>query len=87
MVEVKIKPQWKKAALKEAEELGALRRSITNGAGNQAGFVGEKVVADFLEVKKANTDDYDLVTIKEKTYVICLRMSSTRKQNSVKKVI
>ena len=68
MVEVKINPQWKKAALKEAEEMGALRKSITNGEGNLAGFVGERVVADYLEVKKANTYEYDLVTKKEKTY-------------------
>ena len=68
MVEVKIKPHWKKAALKEAEELGALRKSITNGAGNLAGFVGERVVAEYLGVKKANTYEYDLITKKEKTY-------------------
>ena len=68
MVEVKIKPQIKKAALKEASELGALRQSITGGAGNWAGFVGERIVAEYLGVKKANTYEYDLVTKKEKTY-------------------
>ena len=68
MVEVKIKPQLKKAALKEASELGALRQSITGGAGNWAGFVGERIVAEYLGVKKANTYEYDLVTKKEKTY-------------------
>ena len=68
MVEVKIKAYWKKAALKEAEEMGSLRKSITGGAGNLAGFVGERVVADYLGVKKANTYEYDLITKKEKTY-------------------
>jgi hypothetical protein len=68
MVEVKIKPQWKRAALKEASELGPLKKSITGGAGNWAGFVGEIVVADYLGIKKANTYEYDLVTKKEKTY-------------------
>lgn len=68
MVEVKIKPHWKKAALKEAEEMGPLRQSITGGAGNLAGFVGERVVADYLNVKKENTYQYDLITKKEKTY-------------------
>ena len=68
MVEIEIRPQWKRAALKEAEEMGSLRKSITNGAGNQAGFIGERVVADYLSIKKANTYQYDLVTKKEKTY-------------------
>src|SRR5271157_4415453 len=68
MVEVLIKPQWKKAALKEAEEMGSLRQSITGGKGNQAGFVGEQVVADYLNVEKDNTYQYDLITKKEKTY-------------------
>ena len=68
MVEVKVKPQWKRAALKEAEEMGALKFSITGGAGNLAGFVGERVVADYLGVEKANTYQYDLKTKKERTY-------------------
>ena len=68
MVEVKIKPQWKRSALKEASELGALSKSITGGAGNWAGFLGEIVVANYLDVKKANTYEYDLVSKKEKTY-------------------
>jgi hypothetical protein len=69
MVEVTVKPQWKRAALKEAEEMGSLKKSITKGAGNQAGFIGERVVADYLGVKKANTYQYDLVNgQKEKTY-------------------
>ena len=68
MVEIIIRPQLKRAALKEAEKMGSLRQSITKGAGNQAGFVGERAVADYLNVKKANTYQYDLVTKKEKTY-------------------
>lgn len=68
MVEIKIKSYWKKVASKEAEKLGALRKSITNGQGNLAGFIGERVVADYLDVKKLNTYQYDLITKKEKTY-------------------
>jgi hypothetical protein len=68
MVEIKVKPQWKRSALKEAEKLGAIRQSITGGAGNLAGFVGERVVADYLSIEKANTHQYDLITKKEKTY-------------------
>jgi hypothetical protein len=67
MVEVDIKPQWKKVALKEAEELGALRKSITGGQGNQAGFLGEIVVADYLAVNRNNSYGHDLVG-KKKTY-------------------
>ena len=70
MVEVIVKQQWKRAALKEAEELGALRQSITGGAGNLAGFVGERVVADYLGVEKENTYQYDLITKKAKTYEV-----------------
>jgi hypothetical protein len=68
MVEIKIKSSWKKAALKEASELGPLKKSITGGAGNWAGFIGERVVADYLNVEKDNTYQYDLVTKKSKTY-------------------
>lgn len=68
MVEVVIKPQWKRTALKEAEELGALRKSITQGAGNQAGFLGEIAVADYLEVERENTFGHDLVGKKDRTY-------------------
>src|SRR5271157_3553526 len=68
MIEIKIKSNWKTAALKEAKEMGALRQSITGGEGNTAGFIGERVVADYLDVKKANTYQYDLITKKEKTY-------------------
>ena len=68
MVEVSIKPSWVKAAKKEADEMGALRKSITKGEGNCAGFLGEIVVSKFLKVKKENTYQYDLITKKAKTY-------------------
>lgn len=61
MVEVKIKPQWMRTALKESKDLGALRQSITKGAGNAAGFIGELVVANYLGIKKKNTYQYDLI--------------------------
>jgi len=68
MVEIKIKPNWKKSALKEAKALGALKKSITGGEGNLAGFLGERVVAEYLNIEKENTYQYDLITKKEKTY-------------------
>jgi len=68
MVEIKIRPQLKRAALEEAEKMGSLKKSITGGAGNAAGFVGERIVANYLGIKKANTYQYDLITKKEKTY-------------------
>ena len=68
MIEVKIKPQWKKASLKEANEMGTIRNSITKGDGNLAGFIGERVVADYLGVKKDNTYEYDLINKRDKTY-------------------
>ena len=68
MIEVTIHPQLKRAALKEARKMGPLKKSITGGDGNLAGFIGERIVANYLDVKKANTYQYDLITKKEKTY-------------------
>ena len=47
-------------ARQKAVEMGRLANSITNGAGNLAGFIGEVVVADELNAKHDNTYDYDL---------------------------
>ena len=47
-------------ARQKAIEMGRLANSITNGAGNLAGFIGEVVVADELNAKHDNTYDYDL---------------------------
>ena len=48
--------------------MGRLANSITNGAGNLAGFIGEIVVADELNAKQDYTYDYDLL-FKDKTRI------------------
>ena len=55
-------------ARQKAVEMGRLANSITNGAGNLAGFIGEIVVADELNATHNNTYDYDLL-LKDKTRV------------------
>lgn len=44
-----------------SKELGALKHSITDGDGNMAGFLGEVIVAEFLDAQHHNTYDYDLI--------------------------
>ena len=55
-------------ARQKAVEMGRFANSITNGAGNLAGFIGEIVVADELNATHSNTYDYDLL-LKDKTRV------------------
>lgn len=55
-------------ARQKAVEMGRLANSITNGAGNLAGFIGEIIVADELNAKQDNTYDYDLL-LKDKTRI------------------
>ena len=38
-------------AYKKAEELGALKGSSTEGAGNFAGYLGEEAIANYLGVR------------------------------------
>ena len=48
-------------ARKLASDMGRLNNSITNGAGNLAGFIGEVVVCDKMKAKHENTFDYDII--------------------------
>jgi hypothetical protein len=59
--EVVIRPEWIKQAQEEAQSMGVLKNSITQGQGNVFGFLGEIMVADFLQCQKKNTMDYDLL--------------------------
>lgn len=45
----------------KAAEMGKLRNSITSGAGNIVGFIGEAIAQQVLGGKLDNTYDYDLV--------------------------
>jgi len=63
MIEVKLSSDIVHEATEKSAEMGRLNNSITGGAGNIAGFIGERIVADFLGEGAAirNTYDYDIV--------------------------
>jgi hypothetical protein len=61
MIEVSVTPKMLVEARDKAAEMGKLRNSITNGAGNIAGFIGEAIAQQVLGGKLDNTYDYDLV--------------------------
>ena len=50
-----------KKAAEMASEMGTLKHSLTEGGGNQAGFLAEIVVARHIGARQANTYDYDLI--------------------------
>ena len=61
MVQIDINPEWIKEAKKKADDLGVLKHSFMKGEGNLVGFLGEIIVAKFLNADIQNTYDYDLV--------------------------
>lgn len=61
MIEVAITPTMLVEARDKAAEMGKLRNSITSGAGNIAGFIGEAIAQEVLGGTLMNTYDYDLV--------------------------
>jgi hypothetical protein len=67
MIEFTFTPEMVKEAQKEAEQLGALKNSITKGAGNIIGILGEIAVANATGSKRANTKDYDVLRPDGKT--------------------
>ena len=61
MIEVTVTEEQVTKAKAQAKDMGLLNNSITKGEGSIAGFIGELVVASYLEAKQENTYDYDLV--------------------------
>jgi hypothetical protein len=61
MIEVAITAKMLVEARDKAAEMGKLRNSILNGAGNIAGFIGEAIALQVLGGTLNNTYDYDLV--------------------------
>lgn len=61
MIEIQIDDATISAAKKLEAEMPQLRNSIRSNAGMLVGFVGELMVANFLEVDLQNTYDYDLI--------------------------
>lgn len=61
MIELEITPEMLEKAKKKAAEMGRLNNSITKGAGNVTGFLGEEMVCKLYDfVEENNTYDYDL---------------------------
>jgi hypothetical protein len=64
MIEVEVTGEMLVRARDKAAAMGSLRRSITNGQGNLAGFVGEEIALKVLGGRVANDEknvDFDLV--------------------------
>jgi len=64
MIEVEVTGEMLVRARDKAAAMGSLRRSITNGQGNLAGFVGEEIALQVLGGTVANDEknvDFDLV--------------------------
>jgi len=61
MLEIEITDEMILLARDKSREMGALNKSILNGGGNLAGFVGEFVAQKVLGGKIENTYQYDLV--------------------------
>lgn len=67
MIEVIITPEMLKEARERAKELGTLKNSITKGAGNIAGMLGEAVVVKATGATLSNTRNFDVVRPDGKT--------------------
>lgn len=78
MIEVVVTPQMLVEARDKAAEMGKLRNSITSGAGNIAGFIGEAIANQVLGGVLTNTYDYDLVLNDD------IKVDVKTKQTSVK---
>jgi hypothetical protein len=61
MIEIEITKEMQYRAQLKAQEMGTLNNSITSGEGSFAGFLGETMVANYIDAKIVNTYDYDLL--------------------------
>jgi hypothetical protein len=57
----RIDPRLIEVAVKRSEKLGVLKNSITNGAGNVAGYLGQMLVTLLLKGSDVDTFNYDVV--------------------------
>lgn len=61
MIEITLTPAIRNEARREALNLGSLPGSITGGASNIIGFIGEIIVADVMNAVRQNTAHYDMI--------------------------
>ena len=66
-------------AEKMSKQMGQLNNSITKGKGNIIGFLGEIIVANYLNIILKNTYDYDLVYKNKKIDVKSKRVTTPPK--------
>ena len=78
MIEVAISANMLVEARDKAAEMGRLRNSIINGAGNIAGFIGEAIAQQVLGGELSNTYDYDLVLPSGKTVDVKTKQTSVK---------
>ena len=78
MIEVVITGDMLVTARDKAAEMGRLRNSITNGAGNIAGFIGEAIAQQVMGGVLTNTYDYDLILCNGKTVDVKTKQTSVK---------
>lgn len=78
MIEVAVTDEMLLEARAKASEMGKLRNSITSGAGNIAGFIGEAIAQKILGGELKNTYDYDLVLPDGKTVDVKTKQTSVK---------
>jgi hypothetical protein len=61
IIEVEVSADVIERAKAKSIEMGKLNKSITEGEGNVAGFIGEIVVANHIGCDVCNTFEYDIV--------------------------
>lgn len=78
MIEVVVTGDMLVEARDKAAEMGRLRNSIINGAGNIAGFIGEAIAQQVMGGVLANTYDYDLILCNGKTVDVKTKQTSVK---------
>jgi hypothetical protein len=58
--EIRITDLMLQTAIEKDKEMGTLRNSITGGEKNYFGFLGEEIVASYLDAQTSNTYDWDV---------------------------
>ena len=79
MRHIKILETHIEQAEKMSKAMGQLNNSITKGKGNIIGFLGEIIVANYLNIVLKNTYDYDLVYKNKKIDVKSKRVTTPPK--------
>ena len=62
MIEIEITREMYNVAWAKSRDMGKLKKSITQGDGNIAGFIGEALAHSVIGGIIANTKDYDIIT-------------------------